>query len=188
MRKIKSGFVKYAIFAAFVCLGADKARLVKIKVNDMITVYIPSDWRPMDDLDIAQRYPSVRAPIAAYTNEDRISDFSVNVSATQWPDADVKLAQKFFKAGLMNMFDRVEMIDEGINDLRGKQFIFFEFESRINGNRQSEGLTDPVLRYTYIQYLIQSNRALVFSFSCPRRQREVYQETAREMMKRVRVK
>jgi len=188
MVKIKSSFLKYAFLLLPFCLAADKVKLVKVKVNDAITVYIPPDWHPMDELDMAQRYPSVRAPIAAYTNEERLADFSVNVSATQWPDDDVLLAQKFFKAGLMNMFDRVEMIDEGINDLHGKQFIFFEFESRINGTRQSEGLADPVLRYTYIEYLIESQRALVFSFSCPRRQRETYQETAREMMKRIRVK
>ena len=171
-----------------VCFAADRPRLVKIKVNEAITVYVPKDWRPMDELDIVQRYPSVRAPIAAFSNLDRVADFSVNISATQWPDDDVALAQKFFKAGIMNVFDRVEMINEGIQEVSGKQFIFFEFDSRVNGNRQKEGYLDPVLRYTYIQYLIEPGRALVFSFSCPQRQKEEYQETAREMMKRIKVK
>ena len=187
MLKIKSG-LKLALVVLLFCAAADRLKLVKIKVNDVITVYIPREWRPMDELDVVQRYPSVRAPIAAYTNEERSADFSVNVSATQWPDHDVLIAQKFFKAGLMNMFDRVEMIDEGIREDHGKNFIYFEFESRINGNRRAEGLADPVLRYTYIQYLLESERALVFSFSCARRERENYQETAREMMQKLRVK
>ena len=142
----------------------------------------------MDEYDIVQRYPSVRAPLAAYTNEERVADFSVNISATQWPDDDVVLAQKFFKAGIMNVFDRVEMIGEGVHEVHGKKFIFFEFESRVEGNRRQEGYKDPVLRYTYIQYLIEPGKALVFSFNCPRAQKEQWQETARIMMKNIRVK
>jgi hypothetical protein len=188
MIKIKSGILKYAVVMLLFCAASDRPKLVKVKVNDWITVYLPKEWRPMDNLDIAQRYPSVRAPIAAYTNEERLADFSINVSATQWPDQDVLIATKFFKAGLMNMFDRVEIIDEGIRESHGHKFIYFEFDSRINGNRQTEGLADPVLRYTYIQYLLGSDRAIVFSFSCPRRQKEIYQETAREMMLKLRVK
>jgi hypothetical protein len=169
-------------------IAADKPKLIKVKVNDAITVSVPKDWLPMQEEDIIQRYPSVRAPLIAYTNQERVADFSVNVSATQWPDDDIELAKKFFKAGLVNVFDRVDMIDEGIHQVRGKKLIFFEFESRINGNRQQQGQTDPVLRYTYIQYFIEPGRAVVFSFNCPRRDRELWQETARAMMREVRIK
>ena len=88
----------------------------------------------------------------------------------------------------MNVFDRVEMISEGVHEVHGKKFIFFEFESRVEGNRRQEGYKDPVLRYTYIQYLIEPGKALVFSFNCPKAQREQWQETARIMMKNIRVK
>jgi len=178
---------------AIACLAADKPKLVKTKVNDKITVSIPQGWRPMDGMDFNERYPSVRAPLAAYTSEDRLVDFSVNISATTWPDADLALAQQFFKASLMNTFDRVEMIDQGIHEVNKKKLIFFEFESRINGNRQQEGFKDPVLRYTYIQYLIEpgkteAGKTVVFSFNCLKRVKEDWQETAREMMKSIRVK
>jgi len=169
-------------------MSADRAKLMKVKVNEELSVLVPKDWNPMDEQDIAQRYPSVRAPLVAYTNLERVADFSVNISATQWPDDDATLAQKFFKAGVMNMFDKVEMIDEGIRVTSGKKFIYFEFESRVNGSRQQEENKEPVLRYTYIQYLIQPGKALVFSFSCPKRQKEAWQETAREMMKGIKVK
>src|SRR6478609_7258684 len=80
-------------------------RLVKTKIADGIVVLIPREFRPMDDLDFSQRYPSVRKPIAAYTNEAREVDFSVNISATQWSESDVEIAKQFFKAGVLNMFD-----------------------------------------------------------------------------------
>ena len=176
------------VLLCLICVAAAPHKLVKIKVNDNLTVMVPKDWSPMDEMDVTQRYPSVRAPLVAYTNYERVADFSVNISATQWPDDDLNVAQGFFKAGLVNMFDKVEMIDEGIHQVSGKKFIFFEFESRINGNKSQEELREPILRYTYIQYLIQPGQALVFSFSCPRRMKDEWQETAREMMKGVKVK
>ena len=167
--------------------SADKPKLVKVKVNDAITIAVPKEWNAMDGLDFTQRYPSVRAPLAAYTNIDRTIDFSVNISATQWPDNNLEIAQKFFRASLLSMFDRVDMIDEGIHEINNKKFIFFEFDSRVNGTRQ-EGFQDPVLRYTYIQYLVEPGKALVFSFNCPRREKQEWQETAREMMKSIKIK
>lgn len=188
MLKIKSVVSKWLFLSCLMCVAAAPPKLMKVKVTDGITVSVPKDWHPMDDQDIVQRYPSVRAPLLAYTNNERIADFSVNISATQWPDDDVVMAQKFFKAGVMNVFDRVEMIGEGVHEIHGKKFIFFEFDSRVEGNRRQEGYKDPVLRYTYIQYLIEPGKALVFSFNCPKNIKEEWQETARLMMKNIRVK
>jgi hypothetical protein len=187
MQKIKNVLMKWFFLIGIVLLAADRPKLVKVKINDNITVSIPQGWNAMDGLDFTQRYPSVRAPLAAYTNLDRTIDFSVNISATQWSDADIELAQKFFKASVLSMFDRVDMIQEGVHEVNKKKFIFFEFDSRISGTRQ-EGFQNPVLRYTYIQYLLQPGKTLVFSFNCSRREKQDWQETARMMMKRVKVK
>ena len=181
-----TGWLSLLVFIGWI--AADQPKLVKTRVAEGITASIPEGWRPMDGLDFSERYRSVRAPLAAYTNEERMADFSINISATQWPDANTELAQKFFKASLKNMFDRIEIINEGVHVVRGKKFIFFEFESRINGNQTKEGMKDPVLKYTYQQYLVQPNRTLVFSFTCPRREREVWQPIAHAMMQSIKVK
>ena len=189
MPKIKNILLNgFLIILLTSLLSFDKPKLTKTKVADGITVSIPKGWRPMDGLDFTERYPSVRAPLAAYTDEERLVDFSINVSATQWPDKDIELAQKFFRATYYNMFDRVEMIREGIQDIRGKKFIYFEFDSRVNGKRTQEGQQEPILKYTYIQYLIEPGRTLVFSFNCPQRQQKDWQETARVMMKSLKMK
>jgi hypothetical protein len=163
-------------------------RLVKTRVAEGISASLPPELLPMTLDDIAQRYPSVRAPLGAYTNLDRTVDFSVNISATSWPDGDVDMAKKFFKAGLFNLYDRVEIIQEGIHIMKKKKYIFFEFESRISGDRRRQGLQDPILRYSYIQYLVQPNRTLVFTFSCPRDLKEDWQSTAGEIMNSLRVR
>jgi hypothetical protein len=180
---------KLVFFGALALLSfTTSQKLVKTKVSDDITVMIPKNFRPMDDLDFSQRYPSVRKPIAAFTNQEREVDFSVNISATQWPDGDLEIAKKFFKSSLMNMFDRVEMFEEGIHEVHGKKFVFFEFESRVKGDRMKMELSEPVLNYTYIQYLVEPGRTLVFSFNCPRRIREDWQGTAGKIMKSIYVK
>jgi hypothetical protein len=176
------------LFLPLLFLSFDQPKLVKTQITPDITVSIPQGWRPMDKMDFTQRYPSVRAPLAAYTNEERMVDFSVNISATQWPDANLEIAQKFFRASITNMFDRIEMIHEGIYEVNGKKFIYFEFESRMHGNRSQVETQDPVVKYTYLQYLVEPRRTLVFSFNSPKREREKWQATAKSVMKSVKIK
>lgn len=179
---------RFFLLIPLLFISFDQPKLIKIKVTDDITVSVPKGWKPMDGLDFTERYPSIRAPLAAFTNEERSVDFSVNISATRWPDANLEIASKFFKASLRNMFDRVEIINEGVREVNGRPFIFFEFESRINGNKNQLGNADPVLRYTYQQYLIQPQRTLVFSFNCTRRDRQAWEKAADAMMKNIKIK
>src|SRR5690606_37092595 len=113
---------KFFLLIPLLLLSMDQPRLMKVKVTEGITISVPKDWRPMDGLDFSERYPSVRAPLGAYTNIDRTVDFSVNISATRWPDANLEMASQFSKSSVTNMFDRVTMIDEGIREVNGKSF------------------------------------------------------------------
>jgi len=175
-------------FAIIVLFAFSPSKLVKTKVAEGIVISLPAELQPMAEDDIILRYPSVRAPLAAYTDVNRTLDFSVNISATQWPDTDLEIAKKFFKSSITNLFDRVDIIDEGIHTVHKKKFIFFEFESRVNGNKMTLGEQQPVFRYTYIQYLIEPGRTLVVSFNCPKAMREDWQENVRAIMKSVKVK
>lgn len=179
---------RFFLLLSLVFLSFDQPKLVKTRITNGITASLPKGWIPMNELDFTERYPSVRAPLAAFTNEDRTADFSVNTSATQWPDADLELASRFFRASLFNMFDRVEFISEGIREVHGKKLVYFEFESRVNGNRAQEGMNDPVIRYTSMQLLIEPKRTLVFTFNCPRRLRPEWEETALAMMKSLKIR
>ncbi len=163
-------------------------KLVKTKIAEGITVMLPKELAPMTPEDIIQRYPSVRAPLGAYTNPDRLVDFSVNISATQWKDGDVEFARKFFKATIYNMYDRVEMISEGVETIHKKKFFYFEFDSRINADRKQVTTQDALMKYTYIMYLVHPTRTLVFSFNCTKEQKEEWQETAKVVMHSIKVR
>lgn len=177
-----------ALLAALVLAGTTPHKLVRTKITSAITVGLPAELLPMTPEDIAQRYPSVRAPLGAYTNELRVVDFSVNTSATQWTEKDMPLAQKFFKAGITNLYDRVDYIREGTETWNKRAFIFFEFNSRMHGDKRSMGNAEPVLKYHFVAYHIRNDRTLVFSFSCPRNLQGEWQETARAVFKTIQVR
>lgn len=176
-----------AIVLLFALSSFSVAKWVKTRLPDGVTVSVPEELAAMTVEDMAQRFPSVRAPLGAFTDVDRVVDFSVNISATNWPDQDVDLAGKFFKASLQNLYDRLDMTNEGIQVIHKRKFIYFEFESRVSGNRRVQGLQDPVVKYVYIQYLVLKERTLVFTFTCPKDRREEWQPVAQELMKRIRV-
>jgi hypothetical protein len=175
-----------ALLLPITAMGPDDP--VKTKIGEGITVMLPSELKPMAPEDVAQRYPSVRAPLGAFTNGDRDVDFSVNISATQWPDENLDIAKKFFKAGIYNLYDRIDMIGEGIHEVNKKKFIYFEFISRLNGSKMIEGTQPPMFRYIFIQYRIEQGRTLVFTFNCPQDQKEFWQARALALMKSVRIK
>lgn len=175
-----------AVLPGFVTL--DVPPLVKTKVTDAITVLLPKDFHRMDDTDLVGRYPSVRQPIAAYTNADHDVDFSINISASQWPDLDMDIAKQFFLSSIENMFDDVTMIDQGVNTIYGRKYIYFEFDYKIAGDEKVLGQEEPILNYTYIEYLITRESALVVSFHCPRHLQPEWQEAAHKIMKSIHIK
>lgn len=178
---------KIALFA-FLSLAFASDKFIKTKINDDITVSLPSSMVKMTDDDIVVRSTMVRAPLAAYTNADRDVDFTANISATQWPDANLDVASKFFKANLYNLYDKIDMINSGTYEVNKKKFLYYEFESRVNGNKLKEAERLPIYRYIYVQYNIEKSRTLVFTFSCPRDKREDWQPVAHKIMKSVKLK
>ena len=98
------------------------------------------------------------------------------------------MAKKFFKSGIANLYDRVEFIEEGTREVSKKKFIYFELVSRMNGSKRTLGEQQAILRYVYIQYLIEPKRTLVFTFSCPKDMKDDWQKTAKQMMNSVVVK
>jgi len=168
--------------------GFSDVKMIKVKMDGGITLNLPSEFEPMTPEDIVQRYPSVRAPLGAYTNPDRLVDFCANISATQWKIEDAALAQKFFKSTIYSMYDRVEMISEGSITQHKQQFFYFEFDSRLNPDRKNVATQDALMKYTYIMYLVQRDRTLIFSFNCTKEQKEDWQPVAKEIMHSIRVK
>ena len=160
-------------------------KLKKYKFNNgTIAILLPKELAPMTVEDMAYRYPSVRKPIASYTNETREVDFSINISATQWINEDLEIAQSFFKSSIINLYDRVNFYQEGIEEISGKKFIVFEFDSYVRG---TEGI-EAIRKYTYVVYYIHNSKTIVFSFHTPFKEKEAWNYIADQVMKSIKIK
>ncbi len=163
-------------------------KLVKTKIGDDITVNLPDTFFAMTEQDMAQRLPSVRQPVGAYTNEDRLVDFSVNISATRWRSTDIEIAKDFFKASVVELYDRVDFINEEIKIIDDKRYIIFEFDSRINGDKYTLDQQGAVRKYSYILYLLINGKTIVFSFNCPIQLKDKWVDIAPKIMNSIKVK
>lgn len=174
--------------AGFFISLAHPGGLVKTRIDKSVTVFLPKNFSKMTPEDLIQRFPSVRSPLGAYTDPDRLADFSVNLSATQWPDQNIEFAKGFFKSSILNLYDRVEFLQETIKTINGKSFIVFEFNSRVNPDSKSLSTQDALLRYNFVMYQIGTKRTLVFSFGCTKDVQEYWQPVAAQIMQSVSVK
>jgi hypothetical protein len=163
-------------------------KLVKTKIGDYITASLPESFYPMSPQDIAQRYPSVRNAVGAYSNDERLVDFSINESATKWKSSDIKIASEFFKSSIVNLYDRVDFIKEEIKVINNMRYIVFEFDSRIEGDKYSLDGQGAVRTYTYMQYLLINGKTFVFSFNAPTQLKDKWSETAAAIMNSLNVK
>lgn len=181
--------MKFTLIAVvLIFLAPTKDKMVKTKVGDHITVELPQSFFPMTPQDIAQRYPSVRQPIGAFTNEDRLVDFSVNISATRWRSSDIEIAKDFFKTSIVELYDRVEFTQEKIEVINNMRYIIFEFDSRINGDQYTLAQRDSVRIYSYVMYLLINGKTIVLSFSAPIQLKDKWVDVAAQIMNSVKVK
>lgn len=148
-----------------------------------IQVKIPENFVEMLPDDIAVRFPSVRKPIAAFTGPQRLMSFNIAISATQWNKDDYEIAKEFFRASLLNLFDKVDMINEGVTDIKKNTYIFFEFESTVRGTQ-----TKATERsYNFMMYHIVKGKTIVVSFMCPRMYMEEWKDKANTMMQSIKL-
>ncbi len=154
--------------------GLAQVKMSRTKYATGISGLLPANLHPMTDGDIALRLPSVRKPLASYTSEDRLVEYSINVSATRWRSQDLPMVKDFFKSSILNLYVKVNFHEEKISEINKRPYAIFEFDSK--------------QKYNYVQYTLIDGKTLVFSFSCPKQQKMTWQPVIRKMMGSVKVK
>ncbi|WKN32855.1 hypothetical protein PZB74_05790 [Porifericola rhodea] len=170
---------------SFQTVGID---LVKTKIAENIEVGLPSTFMAMSEDVLNQRYLTARKPIAAYTNDKQVVDFTVNTSNTRWQSSDLPILKDFYKASLMELYDEIEFSREEIEEINGKNYVVFEFSSIVKPDENALRAQSPIRRYTRIQYTVQGGKTLVFNFSCPQALQRAWEETAAEIMQSIIIK
>ncbi len=184
-------FMKKILF--IICIGFSlafamvKEKMVKVKLTKDIIVHLPADFVPMTDDDLANKYFTYRKPTVMYTNPDRVVDFGLNITETRWRQSDLPLLQQFYKSGIGKMYTKVNFIQDTIVNINKRDYVVFEFVSELadeDANAVQRGTTK---QYSYIQYTVKENRVHVFNFTCPSQIRSKWQDTAREIMKTIKI-
>ena len=165
-----------------------KPDLKKTKIFEGVTVGLPKDLLPMTEQDLAAKSASVRKPLAAYTSMDRQADFVVNYSYSKWAETDMDMLKGFYRGSIQNLFDKVEFLSEGIEEINRRKYVYFEFLSTLEGDPNSISNQKVIRKYTYVQYVLVNGKTLVFNFTCPANQRNQWQEVAKEMMQTIEIK
>lgn len=166
-------------------LGFTKEKLMKVKLNEDVTIYIPKDFTTMTPQDIEQRYESYRMPLALYTDPERIIDFGVNRSFSRWQEQDLEMMEEFYKASIMELYDKVKFLDEGVKEVKGHRFVFFEIQSTVLPENKFQ---DSVKKYSYLMYGLSEGTTYLFNFSCPLAMQDDWRPIAQQMMESIKLK
>jgi hypothetical protein len=166
----------------------DSEKLVKTKIDEGISFGLPESMHAMTDVEIASKYVSYRNALGFYTDRDRLADFIINHSVTPWSPEDMEMLQEVYKSNIYNLYTRVEMINEGLKDINGRKFVYFEFISTVSGDENSIVRQGDIVGYNYVTYAIRENKVFVFTFSCPLNVRSKWEETAHDIMESIKIK
>lgn len=162
--------------------------LKRTKISDDISMEIPVDFVVMMEGERMNKYVSDREPIAVYTSSDRMVDLGINQNSTQWGNGDLSILKDFYKAGILNLFTSVEFKQDEIRTIGGREYIVFEFISKITDEESSFGDVRSTSKYNYIQYTLRNGKVVLFNLSCPSRMESQWNTTAKAMMESIRLK
>ena len=147
---------------------------------------VPADFIDMSEDERNRKYVSSRVPIAMYTNSERNVDIGVNENSTRWGPGDLEILKDFYKANILSLHNEVNFLQEDIQEVAGRQFIVFEFNSKVY--KEDSFNKNAVSKYSYIQYTLFNEKVLLFNFSAPLRYRQQWEAVAKEMMASIRIR
>lgn len=177
--------VAYIIFTFLLLIGAssmtmnqEKLKLKRVKITEGISAKLPVDFIPMSEEDLAVKYPSTKKPTAMYSSGDRLADFGLNVTKSNWAGGNLKVLKDIYKSTLFTLYSEVKILREEIVQYRNTDFVILEFTSFADGTRS----------YTFLMYTVQKNKVYIFNFTSPEKTMHKWQPIATEIMESVKIK
>ncbi|MBF9253480.1 hypothetical protein I2I11_09270 [Pontibacter sp. 172403-2] len=181
--------MRYLTFLAFFLItgvAPAQSRLRKVEISKEISAMLPQDFTLLSDDWIARKYPAPVKPLAVYSDPNGRIDFSVTQKPSQFKPQDLKMLLAFYKANLLETFTKVDFIRQEVTQVKGKDFIVFEFVSTLADERAGSSLA-PVQKYSIIEYTIQNGQLLIFTLHTPLNMKNEWQNTVRDIMASVKV-
>jgi hypothetical protein len=155
--------------------------VVDTEISETILMKVPQELKSYPPTIQRTTSPA----LAVFESNDHQTDLSVNKSQLRWAAADASLLSQFYKANILNLYDQVEMISEGIREQDGREFIYFEFTGQMIDEDNAFMAAKKRFDYTYIQYVIEADGVLIFRFTSPGFRKAYWQESVKEIMETV---
>ena len=162
--------------------------LKREKITKTLSMEIPSSFVPMSVQQQRIKYVSDRTPIAMFTTEDGNVDLGINSSSTVWGPSDLPILKDFYRAGIINLYDSVQFLQDDIKNINDRTYIVFEFNGLMMEGENSILNRGNLSKYIYIQYTIREDKVMLFNFSSPWRLKAKWEEAAAQMMNSIKIK
>lgn len=171
-----------SFFGLFISQG--QPLLIQRKLTDDLLMHVPLELKQKP----LTRQRTTSATLAIFMSQDRQSNLAINKSQLRWDEAEEELLSQFYKANILNMYDQVDMIQEGVKQINGRKFIVFEFSGQVVDEANPFKEIRKRLDYTYIQYTIVEDGILIFRFASSARLKNYWQATIGKAMDSVEIK
>ena len=163
---VKRYLMKFLLFIPLL-FALQEQDLIRVNISEDISIKVPKQLSPVPDGQIRNRHVHFRKPLALYTDANNEIDLAFNQNPTRWREEDISILKDFYKSNILNLYDDVEFSKEEITEIRGKNFVVFEFISSVKGDANSIRRNTALRKYTYIQYTIFNGSTLVCNLTTP---------------------
>jgi hypothetical protein len=195
---------KYIGIGLFIglCAFTLSMKLKKVKAGG-VSMQVPAAFELLDEQTKNGEYSGKNAPIAVYRSprdKSAITIYqtadSVRVKTIKYQkqqgrnvefERDLQMEYAFKKSGFSGKFKEINFIDDGIKDINGKDFIYFEFDGVIEATDRM-GRQSFTKIYNYMLYTYEKDNIYSISFICNDNLKDDYQEIIRKAMQTVKVK
>jgi len=177
----------FLVILFFTISSFQKVKYVKTKVNESITLSLPEEFTLMDEAELNSKYVSAKTPVAVYTDYSKTIDLGINIAYSRWNAEDLEIMMSFYKSNIMGLYDEVQFITETIQEINGRDFVVFEFLSKVNDTEGTTIDNSSISKFVRIQYTIVKSKTVLFNFSCPGRMKDKWAPIAKEILESVKI-
>lgn len=191
------------LMCVIACFSFIQGDLVTTKISSRVTMDVHKNLN-LIPISAATRQGETTAPMAVYesTNQEArlvarlIKEYSDTTVKAKFKNRDARKANSekdldlerlFRKGALFSQFDKVELIQDEVKNIKGRDFIVFEYVGTLKGvNSLGEETTSKT--YIYHQLTFIKERNYIFNFNCPEAEKSIWQDHVNDMMNSVKIK
>lgn len=143
-----------------------KVKMKKHKDIEGLSIKMPKDFVFMEEGVLAQKYSTFRRPTLSYTDANNQTDLVINVTINTWGN-NLHILKDFYKATIMKIHETVDFKREDVVMINDREYIVFEFDSKILGKKTFDGKNKVVRHYNYLLYTVVNKKIVSVTFRCP---------------------